>query len=855
MGSLKDEMRGLREEDHNPCEKADDGERPGGSDGSAVPEGPQINTSQESTNQGDYQPKLHMNASYAEERDKIPISKDQVLSGGVCDTADQSDSIGGKDSTQTDAIPLMQQPEDDKTTAATHNGTTISSNKFPSDGDGDREIQGEMPKDENTSHDREKVAEIENISVPIPVTPGPFDPRSPAPVGQHHMRTQVSLEVVQCCSAATSPMTPPEGSHSFFFPSSFGRSGAVGADTKDAELQVGQQVEFCSVATSPMTPKTPSTTAFPELIGRETVQKEEKVKKSEGQRDSGQQDKKTKSPAEAELEITGAIKFTTTKELSEDFSSNTPPESSTSCPAAGLIDSQVTLEDSKQQCKQQRMGSMDQDITILVTHYDNNEDEEGESSLYPTEPEMVKIDEYEELRESNSDVMRENGKENILTETVAPHHAQDILNTNPPQNKAEESSVAAFGDVKTDVKCDNSEVKENKDACEELREVSVTKPPVPESPAPFGCHSIRTQVSLEVVQCQSVATSPMTPPEGDLAFYFPSSFGKCSAVGTETKDAELQVGQQVEFRSVATAPMTPRTPTITVFPEIRKEASIEEKIVEEDDDKKEQVVKDKKEAVKEEEKATEEKKVEAVEEKATEEKKVEEAEEKVTEEKKVEAAEEKVTEEKKVEAVEKKLTEEKKVEAVEEKVTEEKKVEAVEEKVTEEKKVEAVEEKLTEEKKVEAVEEKVTEEKKVEAVKEKVTEEKKVEASEEDTKDANNCKEKAEEPVQEVSWDEKGMTWEVYGAVVEVTVLGSAIQKHLEKQVKKRQPSMPPPPPLNPSAIPLSSESTKGGSGKGRAGKRGEQDAEVSRRRRNPFRLMMENMQQPHCCSKAHTTE
>ncbi|XP_035524594.1 uncharacterized protein LOC118333165 [Morone saxatilis] len=827
MGSLKDEMRGLREEDHNPCEKADDGERPGGSDGSAVPEGPQINTSQESTNQGDYQPKLHMNASYAEERDKIPISKDQVLSGGVSDTADQSDSIGGKDSTQTDTIPLMQQPEADKTTAATHNGTTISSNKFPSDGDGDSEIQGEMPKDENTSHDREKVAEIENISVPIPVTPGPLDPRSPAPVGQHHMRTQVSLEVVQCCSAATSPMTPPEGSHSFFFPSSFGRSGAVGADTKDAELQVGQQVEFCSVATSPMTPKTPSTTAFPELIGRETVQKEEKVKKSEGQRDSGHQDKKTKSPAEAELQITGAIKFTTSKELSEDFSSNTSPESSTSCPDAGLIDSQVTLEDSKQQCKQQRMGSMDQDITILVTHYDNNEDEEGESSFYPTEPEMVKIDEYEE---------------NILTETVAPHHAQDILNTNPPQNEAEESSVAAFDDVKTDVKCDNSEVKENKGACEELGGVSVTKPPVPESPAPFGCHNIRTQVSLEVVQCQSVATSPMTPPEGDHAFYFPSSFGKCSAVGTETKDAELQVGQQVEFRSVATAPMTPRTPTITTFPEIRKEASIEEKIVEEEDDKKEQVVKDKEETVEEEEKATEEKKVEA-------------GVEKVTEEKKVEAVEEKLTEEKKVEAVEEKLIEEKKVEAVEEKLTEEKKVEVVEEKVTEEKKVDAVEEKLTEEEKVEAVKEKVTEEKKVEAVEEKLTEEKKVEASEEDTKDAKNCKEKAEEPVQEVSWDEKGMTWEVYGAVVEVTVLGSAIQKHLEKQVKKRQPSMPPPPPLNPSAIPLSSESTKGGSGKGRAGKRGEQDSEVSRRRRNPFRLMMENMQQPHCCSKAHTTE
>lgn len=43
------------------------------------------------------------------------------------------------------------------------------------------------------------------------------------------------------------------------------------------------------------------------------------------------------------------------------------------------------------------------------------------------------------------------------------------------------------------------------------------------------------------------------------------------------------------------------------------------------------------------------------------------------------------------------------------------------------------------------------------------------------------------EPVQDVSWDEKGMTWDVYGAVVEVTVLGTAIQKHLEKQVQKQR--------------------------------------------------------------------
>uniref|UniRef100_UPI0037E94A16 G protein-regulated inducer of neurite outgrowth 1 n=1 Tax=Semicossyphus pulcher TaxID=241346 RepID=UPI0037E94A16 len=687
MGTLKDEMRGVSE-DHKPCERADDGERPGGSDGSAEPEGPPINTSQESSTQESYQPKLH---SHEKETKENPTSRDEEVSGGVCDTADQSDSTGVKDS---DVIGLTQQPHEE---TAPQNHTTIS-DKILSDGDGDVGIQGGTSEDKNTCHDRKKGAEIENISMQVPPTPGPCEPCTPAPFGQHHMRTQVSLEVVQCRSAATSPMTPPEGSHSFFFPSSFGRSEGVGTDTKDAELQVGQQVELCSVATSPMTPKTPYTTAFSELIGRE-----ERVRRSEGQEVEGSFPA-TNSKAEAESEIT-ALKFSTSKEPSEGFSSNEAPEGSTRCPAVGSTDSRLTVEDSKEQSKQQRMGSMDQDITILVTHYGNNEEEEKAES----ETEMVKIDECEEIR--GNDVK----KENIPTD-------------------AKESSTSACDEAKTDVKCESSEA-----ACED---VPMSKPPVPESPAPFGCHNIRTQVSLEVVQCQSVATSPMTPPEGDQAFCFPSSGVRCGAVGAETKDAELQVGQLVEYRSVATAPMTPRTPTITAFPEVRKETSLEEKIVEEEEKKDEEEEEEKKDEVVEEE-----------------------------EEKKEQDKEEDVKEE------EKKLEEE-----------------------------------------------------------------------------DRNCKEKCEEPVQEVSWDEKGMTWEVYGAVVEVTVLGSAIQKHLEKQVKKqkRQPSMPPPPPLAPSAMPLASEGTNGGSGKG---KRGEQDGEVGRRRRNPFRQLMENMQQPHCCSRAHSAE
>ncbi|CAB1426304.1 unnamed protein product [Pleuronectes platessa] len=707
MGSLKDEMRGFRE-DHQPHDKTDEGERSGGSDDGALPEGAQLNTSQESTARGDHQPKQHTNTSHTEEGGESPTSTDQVLSG---EDRENPDSTQMKDCTQTDATTPTQQPEADETTAHPTNMTICTKSLK----NGDADIQREKSEDGSVGPDREKEPEILTILVPSatdPSNPLSPDPRSPAPPGQQHMRTQVSLEVVQCRSAATSPMTPPEGVHPFFFPISFGGSGAVGSDTKEAELQVGQQVEFCSVATSPMTPKTPSTTAFPELTGREMVQRGEPVKGSEDQRESGTQESfpVTRSLTEAESEITAALKCAKSTERNDGSSS------------ARRTQSQVTVAGSDQQSKQQRMGSMDQDITILVTHHGNNEEEDEENNelcSYSIEPEMVKIDEYEEHGENKSD-----GDEKISTGVDAPDQNPDL----------------ASGQPITKMKPDSSEGRENKD----VRDESVTKPPVPESPAPFGCHSICTQVSLEVVQCQSVATSPMTPPEGDLAFYFPSSIGRCGAVGSGTKNAEMQVDQQVEFRSVATAPMTPRTPTTTTFPEVMREACTEEKIVEEEEVKDEQVKEE------------------------------------------VECKEE-----------------------------------------------------------------------------EKITEEKKKEAEEdEDQTESINCQEKdeesCEEPVQEVSWDDKGMTWEVYGAVLEVAVLGSAIQKHLEKQVKKQKPSMPPPPPLNPSAMPPSEASQGGsgsGSGKGRAGKRGSRDGKGSRRRRNPFRQLMENMQQPHCCSRAHTNE
>ncbi|XP_077434059.1 G protein regulated inducer of neurite outgrowth 1 [Vanacampus margaritifer] len=617
MGSLKDETRGFGKENS---------ER---SDGDPTLEGPLMSTNQESTGRGGGQTELLHSVSTGDDDDESFVEKiEEAQSANVCDNSLQSDFTSVKDGEQTEAVNSKQQSASDRTTTNC--------------GDDPVQILGDM---------------AENILFSLPSTADPSDPNSPAPFGQHHMRTQVSLEVVQCHSAATSPMTPAEGGHSFIFPSSLRRSGA------DAGMQVGQQVEFCSVATSPMTPKTPSTTAFPALAG------------------SGTQTitPTTKSPAEAE--------------------SDTIINSSTESAACSL---EPHVEDSNRQSKQQRMGSMDQDITILVTHYDLDEIEEREREESSCNPlEMIKI-------ENDKDFKRE---ENALTAADSDQGS----NANPTQSQTQTSDTSVCAN-QTPLKPDIKQVTHEGE--------KVSKPPVPESPAPDGCHNIRTQVSLEVAQCHSAATSPMTPPEGDRAFNFPSH---CERSVARTTDAEIQVGPQVEYRSVATAPMTPRTPTVTTFPEIgQEEAGTVKNNDEEEED----------------EKAEEEK--------------------------------------------------------------------------------------------------------------EEVTEENVAEDEEE-----NNCKEKSEEVVQEVSWDDKGMTWEVYGAVVEVAVLGSAIQKHLEKQVKKqkKQPSLPPPPPLNPSATPLAYEAAQGGSGRCRAGKRRGRDDKVGRNRRNPFRLLMENMQQPHCCSRAHTTE
>ncbi|XP_072846061.2 G protein-regulated inducer of neurite outgrowth 1 [Pogona vitticeps] len=95
------------------------------------------------------------------------------------------------------------------------------------------------------------------------------------------------------------------------------------------------------------------------------------------------------------------------------------------------------------------------------------------------------------------------------------------------------------------------------------------------------------------------------------------------------------------------------------------------------------------------------------------------------------------------------------------------------------------------------------------------------------------AQEEAPEPVREVSWDEKGMTWEVYGASMEVEVLGMAIQKHLEKQIEEHGRQMV----MTPQST--RSSSIKGGPHKGEV-----------KRQPSVFRALLQNVRRPRCCSR-----
>lgn len=102
----------------------------------------------------------------------------------------------------------------------------------------------------------------------------------------------------------------------------------------------------------------------------------------------------------------------------------------------------------------------------------------------------------------------------------------------------------------------------------------------------------------------------------------------------------------------------------------------------------------------------------------------------------------------------------------------------------------------------------------------------------------------AAEPVRDVSWDEKGMTWEVYGASMEVEVLGMAIQKHLERQIEEHgRQGAPAPPPAAVRAGPGRAGSVRTAPGEGAA-----------KRPPGLFRALLQSVRRPRCCSRAGPT-
>ncbi|XP_069753883.1 G protein-regulated inducer of neurite outgrowth 1 [Narcine bancroftii] len=94
-----------------------------------------------------------------------------------------------------------------------------------------------------------------------------------------------------------------------------------------------------------------------------------------------------------------------------------------------------------------------------------------------------------------------------------------------------------------------------------------------------------------------------------------------------------------------------------------------------------------------------------------------------------------------------------------------------------------------------------------------------------------------EEPVREVQWDEKGMTWEVYGASVDAEVLGLAIQKHLEKQIEEH----------GKQNIKVHQND------KLNSLKNSSRKEENKRRQSNVLQAVLHNMRSPQCCIREST--
>ncbi|XP_055060486.2 uncharacterized protein gprin3b [Misgurnus anguillicaudatus] len=94
-----------------------------------------------------------------------------------------------------------------------------------------------------------------------------------------------------------------------------------------------------------------------------------------------------------------------------------------------------------------------------------------------------------------------------------------------------------------------------------------------------------------------------------------------------------------------------------------------------------------------------------------------------------------------------------------------------------------------------------------------------------------------EKSVHDVVWDEQGMTWEVYGASVDLESLGFAIQSHLQCKIKEHEKKI-----LVQTALRKSLSSPPG--------------KKTKRRQVNiNFRSMFQNLRRPNCCTRPAVQE
>ncbi|KAK6299375.1 hypothetical protein J4Q44_G00308850, partial [Coregonus suidteri] len=176
-------------------------------------------------------------------------------------------------------------------------------------------------------------------------------------------------------------MTPPQGAGTgnFLFPAA--RLGP-GAETKDAELQEGHQVEFRSVATAPMTSKKNTPTvpaAFPELSRTEGEDRKEERREKEGR-----DERETTTKCESDPVVV------TPRAPKEEVAEETKSQSNMPLDSSAYSDPQTERlchnhADEPEPVSVKRRGqhgatgdAVDQEITILVTHHDSIRVEEEE---------------------------------------------------------------------------------------------------------------------------------------------------------------------------------------------------------------------------------------------------------------------------------------------------------------------------------------------------------------------------------------------------------------------------------------------------------------------------------------------